>query len=127
MNISNSLRIQLENFGRHRYANLDDTLKEELAVHYKALGCGKLNKACATCVRIAMDKLNQNKDKIRPVVRQENNERHMNEQPPKLHFVGTKQKTFGELRREALELGFKGTRKTTRQDIEEWLTSTKQQ
>jgi len=127
MNISNSLRIQLENFGRHRYANLDDTLKEELAVHYKALGCGKLNKACATCVRIAMDKLNQNKDKIRPAVRQENNELHMKEQPPKLHFVGTKQKTFGELRREALELGFKGTRKTTRQDIEEWLKSTKQQ
>jgi hypothetical protein len=126
MNISNSLRIQLENFGRHRYANLDDTLKEELAIHYKALGCGKLNKACATCVRIAMDKLNQNKDKIRPAVRQENNELHMNEQPPKLHFVGTKQKTFGELRREALELGFKGTRKTTRQDIEEWLKSTKQ-
>jgi hypothetical protein len=74
-----------------------------------------------------MDKLNQNKDKIRPAVRQENNEPHMKEQPPKLHFVGTKQKTFGELRREALELGFKGTRTTTRQDIEEWLTSTKQQ
>lgn len=127
MNISNSLRIQLENFGRHRYANLDDTMKEELSVHYKTLGFGKLNKACATCVRIAMDKLNENKDKIRPVVREQNNEPHMKEQPPKLHFVGTKQKTFGELRREALELGFKATRKTTRQDIEEWLKFTKQQ
>ena len=126
MNISNALRIQLENFGRHRYANLDDTLKEELSIHYKTLGFGKLNKACATCVRIAMDKLNENKDKIRPAVREENKEPHMKEQPPKLHFVGTKQKTFGELRREALELGLKATRKTTRQDIEEWLTSTKQ-
>jgi hypothetical protein len=123
MNISNGLRIQLDNFGRHRYANLDDTLKDELAVHYKALGFGKLNKACATCVRIAMDKLNENKDKIRPVVREENNERHMNEQPPKLHFVGTKQKTFGELRREAKERGFKSTRSTTREDLEQFLNN----
>lgn len=123
MNISNGLRIQLDNFGRHRYANLDDTLKEELAVHYKALGFGKLNKACATCVRIAMDKLNENKDKIRPVIREENNNLHMKEKPPKLHFVGTKQKTFGELRREAIERGFKGTRKTTRKDLEEFLNN----
>ena len=106
---------------------MNNELKEELAIHFKTLGFGKLNKACATCVRIAMDKVNENKDKIRPAIRQENNERHMNEQPPKLHFVGVKQKTFGELRREALELGFKGTRKTTRQDIEEWLKSTKHQ
>jgi hypothetical protein len=126
MNISEALRYQLEQFSRIRSAHLNLELKQELAVHYKALGCGKLNIGCATCVRIAMDKVNANKDKIRPAIRQENNERHMNEQPPKLHFVGTKQKTFGELRREALELGFKGTRKTTRQDIEEWLTSTKQ-
>lgn len=121
MNISNSLRIQLENFGRNRYAHLDDTLKTELAMHYKALGFGKLNKSCNTCVRIAMDKLNENKDKVRPVVREENNERHMNEQPPRLHFVGTKQKTFAELRREAIDLGFKATRTTTRQDLEQFL------
>lgn len=123
MNISNGLRIQLENFGRHRYANLDDTLKEELAIHYKALGFGKLNKACATCVRIAMDKLNENKDKIRPVVREENNEPHMKEQPPKLHFVGKKQKTFGELRREAKAKGFKASRSTTREEIEQFLNN----
>lgn len=123
MNISNTLRIQLDNFGRYRYANLDDTLKDELAIHYKALGFGKLNKACNTCVRIAMDKLNENKDKIRPAVREENNERHMAEQPPKLHFVGKKQKTFNELRAEAKQRGFKGTRSTTREDLEKFLNN----
>lgn len=123
MNISNSLLTQLDNFSRHRYAHLNDDLKDELAVHYKALGFGKLNKQCNTCVRIAMDKLNENKHKVRPAVRQENNEPHMKEQPPKLHFVGTKQKTFAELRREAIERGFKTTRSTTRQDLENFLNN----
>lgn len=123
MNISEALRYQLEQFGRHRYAHMNNELKDELEIHYKALGFGKLNKACATCVRIAMDKVNENKDKIRPAIRQESNERHMNEQPPKLHFIGVKQKTFGELRREAKERGFKGTRSTTREDLEKFLNN----
>jgi hypothetical protein len=70
-----------------------------------------------------MDKLNENKHKVRPAVRQENNEPHMKEQPPKLHFVGTKQKTFAEIRREAIERGFKTTRSTTRQDLENFLNN----
>lgn len=123
MNISNGLLTQLDNFSRHRYAHLNDELKDELSIHYKTLGFGKLNKQCNTCVRIAMDKLNENKHKVRPAVRQENNEPHMKEQPPKLHFVGTKQKTFSELRREAIERGFKTTRSTTRQDLEEFLSN----
>jgi hypothetical protein len=85
MNISNALRTQLENFGRHRYANLDNTLKDELSVHYKALGFGKLNKACATCVRVAMDKLNENKDKIDPPIKI-----HEKKKGSKIHFIGKK-------------------------------------
>lgn len=85
MNISNGLRIQLENFGRHRYANLDDTLKEELSIHYKALGFGKLNKACSTCVRVAMDKLNENKDNIVPDIKI-----HDKNKGSKIHFIGKK-------------------------------------
>ena len=83
MNISNGLRHQLENFGRHRYANLDDTLKEELSVHYKALGLGKLNKACGTCVRIAMDRLNAELE-IPRLVQLEKTKKS------RIHFIGKK-------------------------------------
>jgi len=48
---------------------------------------------------------------------------HMTEQPPKLHFVGIKTKTFKELRNEAKEKGFKASRTTTRQDLEEFLSN----
>ena len=123
MNISNALLTQLDNFSQHRYAHLNDALKDELAIHFKSLGFGKLNKQCNTCVRIAMDKLNENKHKVRPVIRQQNNEPHMNEQPPKLHFVGIKQRTFADLRREAKERGFKPTRSTTREELETFLNN----
>jgi hypothetical protein len=82
MNISNALRHQLENFGRNRYANLDNTLKEELSVHYKALGLGKLNKACATCLRIAMDRLNAELEIPRVQVEKTKKSR--------IHFIGKK-------------------------------------
>lgn len=121
MNISNSLRIQLEQFSRIRSAHLNEQLKEELSIHYKTLGFGKLNKACSTCVRIALDKVNANIDKViapKIVV-----DTHMNENPPKLHFKGIKQSTFNELRTEAKEKGFKATRTTTRKDIEEFLAN----
>jgi len=121
MNISNALRYQLEQFGRIRSAHLNEQLKEELSIHYKSLGFGKLNKACSTCVRIAMDKVNANIDKViapKIVV-----DTHMTEQPPKLHFVGIKTKTFKELRNEAKEKGFIPSRTTTRQDLEEFLSN----
>lgn len=121
MNISNSLRIQLEQFSRIRSAHLNEQLKEELSIHYKMLGFGKLNKACSTCVRIALDKVNANIDKV--IVPKIMVDTHMNENPPKLHFKGIKQATFNELRTEAKEKGFKATRTTTRKDIEEFLAN----
>lgn len=106
MNISDGLKFQLDRFSRHRYANLDERLKDELAIHYAGLGLGKLNKDCSTCVRIALDQLN---DRIR-----------RNET---IHFVGKKQKTFGELKAEAKAKGFKLSRSTNREDLESFLES----
>lgn len=104
MNISNALIQQLDNFSRHRYAHLDGTLKDELAIHYSDLGLGKLNKACGTCVRIAMDRLNENRKRKETI-----------------HFVGKKQQTFGELKAEAKAKGFKLSRSTKREDLEKFL------
>lgn len=106
MNISNALLYQLENFGRHRYANLDGTLKDELAIIYSDLGMGKLNKDCGTCIRVAMDKVNENRKQMQ-----------------KIHFVGKKQQTFSELKAEAKAKGFKLSRSTKREDLESFLES----
>lgn len=106
MNISSALIQQLENFGRHRYAHLDGTLKDELAIHYSEMGFGKLNKDCATCVRIAMDRLNDNRRRTQTI-----------------HFIGKKQKTFGELKAEAKAKGFKLSRSTKREELESFLES----
>lgn len=106
MNISNGLIQQLDNFSRHRYAHLNDGLKDELAIHYSEMGMGKLNKNCATCVRIALDRLNENRFRSQTI-----------------HFVGKKQKTFGELKSEAKAKGFKLKRSTNREDLENFLNN----
>ena len=121
MNISNELRQQLVRFSNTRSAHLNEQLKSELSIHFASLGMGKLNKSCNTCVRIAMYKVHDNMDKVRPVIQQENS--HMKEQPPKLHFVGVKQHTFAELKTQAKERGMTITRTTKRNEVEEFLKS----
>jgi hypothetical protein len=93
-------------------------MKDELGKIYHDLGHGVLNKQCATCVRIAMDRLNY--ELMRgdlPALIQKTDVK------PTVHFIGVKQKTFNELRSEAKEKGFKATRTTTREDIETFLNN----
>jgi hypothetical protein len=116
MKVSDGLLYQANQFSRTRSFSLNNTLKDELAKIYYDLGHGVLNKQCATCVRIAMDRLNYE------LLRGELPALCQNiDVKPTVHFIGVKQKTFNELRTEAKEKGFKATRTTTREDIETFL------
>lgn len=118
MKVSVELLYQANQFSRTRSFSLNSTMKDELGKIYHDLGHGVLNKQCATCVRIAMDRLNY--ELMRgdlPALIQKTDVK------PTVHFIGVKQKTFNELRSEAKEKGFKATRTTTREDIETFLNN----
>ena len=118
MKVSDGLLYQANQFSSTRSFSLNNTLKDELAKIYYELGHGVLNKQCATCVRIAMDRLNYE------LMRGELPALCQNiDVKPTVHFIGVKQKTFNELRTEAKEKGFKATRTTTREDIETFLNN----
>jgi hypothetical protein len=123
MKVSVELLYQANQFSRTRSFSLNNTMKDELGKIYHDLGHGVLNKKCATCVRIAMDRLNH--ELLRgdlPALCQNIDVKPTNEKPT-LHFIGVKQKTFNELRTEAKEKGFKATRTTTREEIETFLNN----
>lgn len=117
MNPSAELLNQAKNFANTRSFSLNAELKNELEKIIFELGFPKLNKNCSTCVRIAMDRLNQElfRAHVPKLVKVDD--------APTIHFIGVKQKTFNELRTEAKERGFKATRKTTREEIETFLKS----
>lgn len=53
-------------------------MKKELSDWYKAMGFGKLNTGCSTCIRNAMGKL----------LKSINDGEHLK---PRIHFIGIKQ------------------------------------
>jgi hypothetical protein len=117
MNPSAELLNQAKKYADTRSFTLNINLKNELEKLIFEMGFGKLNKHCGTCVRIAMDRLNYElmRTNVPTLVKVDNK--------PTIHFIGTKQKTFNELRTEAKERGFKATRKTTREEIETFLNN----
>ena len=79
MKVSDELKYQLDQFSRMRSCHLDETLKRELAVWYSDNGFGRLNTACGTCVRIAMDRMNSEMLRVNPKL---------------VHFTGIKVDVF---------------------------------
>jgi hypothetical protein len=78
MKVSDELLQQADRFSSTRSFALDSTLKRELATWYKAMGFGKLNIGCATCIRNAMGKL----------LKSINDGEQLK---PRIHFIGIKQ------------------------------------
>jgi len=78
MKVSDELLQQADRFSSTRSFALDSTLKRELATWYKAMGFGKLNICCSTCVRNAMGKL----------LKSINDGEQLK---PRIHFIGIKQ------------------------------------
>jgi hypothetical protein len=78
MKVSEELHQQAERYSSTRSFALDTTLKKELATWYKAMGFGKLNIGCATCIRNAMGKL----------LKSINDGEQLK---PRIHFIGIKQ------------------------------------
>jgi hypothetical protein len=90
MKVSEGLLYQANQFSKTRSFSLNMELKNELAKIFHDLGHGVLNKNCATCVRIAMDRLNHEllRGDLPALI-----------QKPKdvkspLHFVGIKMEAF---------------------------------
>lgn len=113
MKASDELIYQAEQFAKMRSFSLNMQLKNELAKIYYDLGHGVLNKNCATCVRIAMDRLNAELAKeglprlIQPV-----------------HFVGIKMDVFNpekmkyqDLRKLVKNKGIKTEKNPTFEDL----------
>jgi len=78
MKISEELHQQADRYRSTRSFALDTILKKELSQWYKAMGFGKLNIGCATCIRNAMGKLLKSID----------DGEQLN---PRIHFIGIKQ------------------------------------
>lgn len=78
MKISDELIQQADRYSSTRSFALDSTLKKELSQWYKAMGFGKLNVACSTCIRNAMGKL----------LKSINDGEQLK---PRIHFIGIKQ------------------------------------
>jgi len=78
MKVSDELLQQADRFSKTRSFALDSTLKRELATWYKAMGFGKLNIGCSTCIRNAMGKL----------LKSINDGEQLK---PRIHFIGIKQ------------------------------------
>ena len=78
MKISDELIQQADRYSSTRSFALDSILKKELAKWYKAMGFGKLNIGCSTCVRNAMGKLFKSINEGEQL-------------KPRIHFIGIKQ------------------------------------
>ena len=78
MKVSDELIQQAERYSSTRSFALDSTLKKELSQWYKAMGFGKLNVACSTCIRNGMGKL----------LKSINDGEQLK---PRIHFIGIKQ------------------------------------
>ena len=78
MKISDELIQQADRYSSTRSFALDSTLKKELAQWHKAMGFGKLNIGCSTCVRNAMGKLLKSINEGEQL-------------KPRIHFIGIKQ------------------------------------
>jgi hypothetical protein len=78
MKVSDGLMQQAEIYSKTRSFSLNSPLKKELSDWYKAMGFGKLNIGCSTCIRNAMGKLNKS------ILEGE----QLN---PRIHFIGIKQ------------------------------------
>jgi hypothetical protein len=110
MNISDQLKSQVDRYSKTRSFALDAPLKRELAEWYKYAGHGKLNIGCATCIRNAMQKLNNYYLT------------EMAPKSPKIHFIGIKQEsitsmTFNQLKAEAKRRGITMPSTSTKQDL----------
>jgi hypothetical protein len=78
MKVSNELLEQVERYSSTRSFSLNASMKKELSDWYKAMGFGKLNTGCSTCIRNAMGKL----------LKSINDGEHLK---PRIHFIGIKQ------------------------------------
>lgn len=78
MKISEELIQQADRYSSTRSFALSAGLKKELAEWYKAMGFGKLNVGCSTCIRNAMGKL----------LKSINDGEQLK---PRIHFIGIKQ------------------------------------
>ena len=90
MKVSNSLLYQANQFSRTRSFSLNMELKNELAKIYHELGHGVLNKNCATCVRIAMDRLNAELLRGDLPALCQNIDVKPKDVKPRIHFIGKK-------------------------------------
>ena len=78
MKVSDELLQQVDRFSKTRSFSLNAGMKRELSDWYKAMGFGKLNVACSTCIRNGMGKL----------LKSINDGEHLK---PRIHFIGIKQ------------------------------------
>ena len=78
MKISDELIQQADRYSATRSFSLNSAMKRELSDWYKAMGFGKLNIGCSTCVRNAMGKL----------LKSINDGEQLK---PRIHFIGIKQ------------------------------------
>ena len=78
MKVSNELLQQVERYNKIKSFSLKAGMKKELSDWYKAMGFGKLNVGCSTCIRNAMGKL----------LKSINDGEHLQ---PRIHFIGIKQ------------------------------------
>ena len=78
MKVSDELIQQADRYSSTRSFSLNAGMKRELSDWYKAMGFGKLNVACSTCIRNAMGKL------LKSIQDGE-------QLKPRIHFIGIKQ------------------------------------
>ncbi len=78
MKISDQLLDQADRFSKTKSFALNAGMKRELSDWYKAMGFGKLNVACSTCIRNGMGKL----------LKSINDGEQLK---PRIHFIGIKQ------------------------------------
>lgn len=78
MKVSDELIQQADRYSATRSFSLNSAMKRELSDWYKAMGFGKLNVACSTCIRNGMGKL----------LKSINDGEQLK---PRIHFIGIKQ------------------------------------
>lgn len=78
MKVSDELLDQADRFSKTKSFALNSGMKRELSDWYKAMGFGKLNVACSTCIRNGMGKL----------LKSINDGEQLK---PRIHFIGIKQ------------------------------------
>jgi hypothetical protein len=92
MKVSEDLLYQANQFSKTRSFSLNMELKNELAKIFHELGHGVLNKNCGTCVRIAMDRLNN--ELLRGDLPALIKDIKTKDVKSPLHFVGIKMEAF---------------------------------